>query len=235
MLSSERLIRAARIATSRGFVTLNASGKRQYLCTSWKATPNSSGSRNLLCTKGKQITRNLTNKPSNNPIKKENVGIESSSIHSSSNGTFLQRWLAHKEIPPRGTLKWYGEMVLICTVFAITGTSTMVIVRPAVSNVLGLEGSLKDGPWSYRICSLVIMTPLYSAMLVVVGVSGMMVLRPNHFVLSFEFRFSSMLSLITIYISHFMNCFFVRLSLEGTPIFDILRSRCFHVLEYLQN
>lgn len=73
----------------------------------------------------------------------------------------------------------------------------MVIVRPAVSNVLGLEGSLKDGPWSYRICSLVIMTPLYSAMLVVVGVSGM-VLRPNHFVLSFEFCFSSMLSLITI-------------------------------------
>lgn len=169
MLSSERLIRTTRIAASRGFVTLNTSAKRQYLCTSWKATPNSSGSRNLLCTRGNQITRNLTNKSSNNPIKKENVGIESSSIHSSSNGTFLQRWLAHKEIPPRGTLKWYGEMVLICTVFAITGTSTMVIVRPAVSNVLGLEGSLKDGPWSYRICSLVIMTPLYSAMLVVVG------------------------------------------------------------------
>jgi hypothetical protein len=30
---------------------------------------------------------------------------------------------------------------------------------------------MKEGPWSYRICSLVIMTPLYSAMLVVVGVS----------------------------------------------------------------
>ena len=74
-----------------------------------------------------------------------------------------------KEIPPKGTLKWYGEMVLICTVFAITGTSTMVMVRPAVSEVLGLKGSLKDGPWSYRICSLVIMTPLYSAMLVMVG------------------------------------------------------------------
>ena len=86
--------------------------------------------------------------------------------------TFLQRWMGHKEIAPRGTLKWYGEMTLICTVFAITGTSTMVLVRPAVSNVLGLRGSLKDGPWSYRICSLVIMTPLYSAMLVVVGVSA---------------------------------------------------------------
>ena len=83
--------------------------------------------------------------------------------------TFFQRWMAPKEMPQKGTLSWYGEMVLLCTVFAITGTSTMVLVRPAVSNGLGLRGSLKDGPWSYRISSIVIMTPLYSAMLVVVG------------------------------------------------------------------
>mmetsp|Transcript_26245 Transcript_26245/g.38426 ORF Transcript_26245/g.38426 Transcript_26245/m.38426 type:complete len:230 (+) Transcript_26245:189-878(+) len=83
--------------------------------------------------------------------------------------TFLQRFLAPKEMPPRYTPKWYGEMVLLCTVFAITGSSTMVLVRPAVSEVLGLQGSMKDGPWSYRICSLVIMTPLYSALLVLVG------------------------------------------------------------------
>ena len=83
--------------------------------------------------------------------------------------TFLQRWMAPKEMPPRWTLRWYGEMVLICTVFAITGTSTMVLVRPAVSGVLGLKGSFKEGPWSYRICSLVIMTPVYASLLVCVG------------------------------------------------------------------
>lgn len=38
-----------------------------------------------------------------------------------------------------------------------------------MSKVLGLKGSLKDGPWSYRICSIVIMTPLYASLLVVVG------------------------------------------------------------------
>ena len=43
-------------------------------------------------------------------------------------GKFLRRWMAPREMPQRGTLKWYGEMVLICTVFAITGTSTMVMV-----------------------------------------------------------------------------------------------------------
>ena len=87
----------------------------------------------------------------------------------STNQTFLQRWMAPKEMPPRWTLRWYGEMALLCTVFAITGTSTMVLVRPAVSDVLGLKGSLKDGPWSYRICSLVIMTPVYATLLVCVG------------------------------------------------------------------
>lgn len=66
-------------------------------------------------------------------------------------------------------MKWYGEMILLCTVFGITGSSTMFLVRPAVGNVLGLEGSMKDGPWSYRIASVVIMTPLYSTLLVIVG------------------------------------------------------------------
>ena len=42
--------------------------------------------------------------------------------------SFSQRWMAPKEIPPKGTLNWYGEMTLICTVFAITGTSTMILV-----------------------------------------------------------------------------------------------------------
>lgn len=81
----------------------------------------------------------------------------------------LQRFLGPKIMPERGTTQWYREMVLLCTVFAITGTSTMVLVRPAMSNILGLKGSLKEGPWSYRICSVVIMTPLYACMLVLVG------------------------------------------------------------------
>ena len=60
-------------------------------------------------------------------------------------------------------------MALLCTVFGVTGSSTMFLVRPAVSEGLGLEGTMKDGPWSYRICSLVIMTPTYATLLVCVG------------------------------------------------------------------
>jgi hypothetical protein len=99
--------------------------------------------------------------------------LSSNSIHHSSFHkrllTILRNFLAHKEMPPRYTFQWYREMLLICTVFGITGTSTMILVRPAVSEILGIQGSLKDGPWSYRICSIVIMTPIYSFLLVIVG------------------------------------------------------------------
>jgi len=82
---------------------------------------------------------------------------------------FLKSYLQPKPMPDRWSSAWYREMALICTVFAITGSSTMVLVRPAVSKGLGLEGSLKDGPWSFRICSLVVMTPIYATLLLVVG------------------------------------------------------------------
>ena len=67
---------------------------------------------------GGTLFRNQTMKFSNN-----------SSGSNGKNMGYLQWWMSPKEIPPRWTFKWYGEMVLICTVFAITGTSTMVMVR----------------------------------------------------------------------------------------------------------
>jgi hypothetical protein len=42
---------------------------------------------------------------------------------------FWVRWTAPREMPPRYTVRWYGEVALICTVFGITGTSTMLLVR----------------------------------------------------------------------------------------------------------
>jgi hypothetical protein len=42
--------------------------------------------------------------------------------------TWLQRFLGPKEMPARNTPRWYREMALLCTVFAITGSSTMFLV-----------------------------------------------------------------------------------------------------------
>jgi hypothetical protein len=38
-----------------------------------------------------------------------------------------QRFLAPKPMPERYSASWYREMILICTVFAITGSSTMLV------------------------------------------------------------------------------------------------------------
>jgi len=41
--------------------------------------------------------------------------------------TWLQKFLAPKPMPERNTAAWYREILLICTVFGITGSSTMLV------------------------------------------------------------------------------------------------------------
>ena len=41
--------------------------------------------------------------------------------------TMWQKFLAPKPMPERYSASWYQEVVLICTVFAITGSSTMLV------------------------------------------------------------------------------------------------------------
>merc|ERR1711971_580896 len=67
------------------------------------------------------------------------------------------------------TWKWGAEWGLRSVVFGITGTTTMLVVRPTVTNILHLEGSFKEGPWSYRLCSIIIMMPVYHCCLLGVG------------------------------------------------------------------
>ena len=46
--------------------------------------------------------------------------------------SLLQRFLSLKEMPEKYTFAWYREMVLICTVFAVTGSSTMFLVSSSL-------------------------------------------------------------------------------------------------------
>jgi hypothetical protein len=41
--------------------------------------------------------------------------------------TMWQRFLGPKPMPERRTTAWYREMLLICTVFGITGSTTMMV------------------------------------------------------------------------------------------------------------
>ncbi|ORY03259.1 hypothetical protein K493DRAFT_311768 [Basidiobolus meristosporus CBS 931.73] len=69
----------------------------------------------------------------------------------------------------RWSWPWWKEWSIIMTVFAITGSSTVKIVRPVLKNGFGIEGSWKEGPWSYRGAYLATTLPLYSCVLVTVG------------------------------------------------------------------
>ena len=71
--------------------------------------------------------------------------------------------------------KWTSnakEAFVACVIFGVTGTSSMLAVRPALKHTLGMEGSLVDGPNEYRIMSLVLVSPIYAAILLALGTLG---------------------------------------------------------------
>ena len=95
-----------------------------YNFLSWKQTETS-----LISSQPSRQGRKLkfTTQGSNN-----NGSNSTNSTNSTANSTrfqqMLHNFLGPKPMPPRWTFAWYREVTLICTVFAITGTSTMVLV-----------------------------------------------------------------------------------------------------------
>jgi hypothetical protein len=59
--------------------------------------------------------------------------------------------------------------VVVIVVFGITGSIAVLFARGLLTGLLGLEGSLCSGPWSFRIVYLLLIPPSYSATLIVVG------------------------------------------------------------------
>ena len=62
-----------------------------------------------------------------------------------------------------------SEAVVAIAVFGVTGTTSVALVRPALKQTFGLEGSMIDGPWSYRVTSLLVVSPIYASLLVTFG------------------------------------------------------------------
>jgi hypothetical protein len=74
------------------------------------------------------VKRPLTSTPKQSAKETINQDVKAGTENVSGIAGVWKRFIGPKEMPPRWTVAWYGEMVLICTVFAITGTSTMVLV-----------------------------------------------------------------------------------------------------------
>lgn len=53
-------------------------------------------------------------------------------------------------------------------VFGVTGSSSVAVIRPMFAS-MGFEGSMWEGPWSYRIGSVLAVSPVYACMLYTFG------------------------------------------------------------------
>ena len=155
------------------------------------SSSSSYGSKGIKTTKGAIRTYSTTNTKS------------SSGVYSIVKSYFF----GEKPFPPRWSVSWAWEYIVICIVFAITGSTSMLFVRPIMgriwpedwkpevvvperstlvesthttgekvvtqsrenTKVVQLEPSMKNGPWSYRLISLIVIMPFYSALLVTIG------------------------------------------------------------------
>ena len=93
----------------------------------------------------------------------------SASPSASSEQSFWQYWTSEPLTRPRYSALWWRDTVLVLVVFSITGSLSLYLVRPLLSYVLGVNGSLRDGPNSYRVLSVLLVSPVYSIMLLIIG------------------------------------------------------------------
>ena len=61
------------------------------------------------------------------------------------------------------------EAAVAFTVFGVTGSTSVAVVRPTLKHVTGIEGSLREGPNSYRVTSILAVSPIYATLLVTFG------------------------------------------------------------------
>jgi hypothetical protein len=66
------------------------------------------------------------------------------------------------------TIDW-PHWITVIIVFSMTGSFSLAFGRLLLTDVLNLDGSLWAGPWAYRFGYLLLVPPLYSAMLIGIG------------------------------------------------------------------
>eukprot|EP00966_Prymnesium_polylepis_P232517 5377566-Prymnesium_polylepis.1 len=81
---------------------------------------------------------------------------------------FQKFWTWTTQVRPSWKEDKVEAAVAFC-VFGVTGSTSVAVVRPFLKNTIGLEGSMREGPNSYRVLSLVLVSPIYSVLLVSFG------------------------------------------------------------------
>lgn len=116
------LLGSRRLASGGGALLSSSSLK---CCSSSRSARFLSSFHNRLATTTRTLTSSSSSKP---PPRFEKIIKVSPKESPSRLQTALKNFLGPKPMPERYTAAWYGELTLICTVFAITGSSTMLLV-----------------------------------------------------------------------------------------------------------
>ncbi|KAI9293401.1 hypothetical protein K502DRAFT_325344 [Neoconidiobolus thromboides FSU 785] len=74
----------------------------------------------------------------------------------------------HFTTQPKYTMLWWKDVLIVGTVFSITGSLSLKLVQPSL-NFVGIQGNFKDGPWTYRAAHLTLSPPSWCLMLVTIG------------------------------------------------------------------
>ncbi len=76
------------------------------------------------------------------------------------------RWTGPEQPAARWSGAWWRHHAVVFTVFGVTGSSAMWLVRPQLYALMGVEGEATSGQ---RVASLLLMMPFYYAILLLVG------------------------------------------------------------------
>ena len=97
----------------------------------------------------------------------------SSSNNNNNNKNYINKFWNWTTTPRLNWKNNIKEAVIATMVFGVTGTTSMILIRPCLKTAFGLEGSLLEGPNSYRIISILTISPVYAILLFTIGtISG---------------------------------------------------------------
>eukprot|EP00754_Rhynchopus_humris_P049621 Rhum_TRINITY_DN8499_c0_g1::Rhum_TRINITY_DN8499_c0_g1_i1::g.27692::m.27692 len=83
-------------------------------------------------------------------------------------GNFWRWTTQDRQSHPKFSAAWFLEALIVLGIFSVAGSTTLYAIRPCLTKI-GIEGSFVEGPWSYRVASVFMVSPCYTLIVLTVG------------------------------------------------------------------
>ena len=149
------------------YLSFTTSSNRGETTSSTDTTHNNSintpSTNNASATLSKNITSDtILHTPSATSVSTSTITASADSSNSPMN-PIDYNWFdpPHPNQLPKKSYQFYLEWFTICIIFGITGSSAVYLIRPIITHLTGLSGTLRDGPNSYRLLYILLLSPSY--------------------------------------------------------------------------